>query len=161
MREILFRAKVHDGNKVGPWCYGQTYCYRGTWLTCDAAGKLHTIDKKTISEWTGLHDMSGKQIFEGDILSGLVQNNGLVPHYPAGALLEADVAVQYAAEGVEGAGWYVVGEANGRVYGAPLDAYEATESWTVTGNIYDNPELAERIATAPVAPRNDMEEDEA
>ena len=140
MREILYRARERVGMENGQWCYGQPYRYRGTWLMCDAAGKLRLIDPKTICEWTGLHDMGGKQIFEGDRLSGLVPNNGLVPHYPSGALLEADVVVMYSAEGVEGAGWYVSGKADGKIY---CDRLCGDYDWSVTGDVNPSDETEE------------------
>ena len=165
MREILFRAREREGFKRGNWLVGWPYLFNGIWLMTaadDEKSKAHVIDPKTINEWTGLCDMGGEKIFEGDRLSGLVRNNGFVPHYPADALLEADVVVTYSAEGVEGAGWYVVGQADNRTYGDRLLADES-ENWTVTGNIYDNPEQdpSQSAQGADSSPQGASQEKEA
>ena len=85
MREVLFRAKAvnRDPNgeyrtdyKNGDWVYGlvtKLYDSRFPRLAAemtneDGVGGIE-VDYTTISEWTGLTDIHGDRIFEGDIIT--------------------------------------------------------------------------------------------
>lgn len=138
-REILFRGKMIAKAVEGEWAYGNLNIKPGgrvAVITPDETvlGKYGRVDPDTVGQYTGLKDMNGVKIFEGDIIKA---------HY-ANALKSDFVE-------------YVVFH-NGRFSATPDNAHCWTmladgvrhprqdktvymESCEVIGNIYDNPEL--------------------
>lgn len=132
MREILFRGKRVDN---GEWVQGCLHLeYEGVRDTLEEAiiiGKyaktynnaIHgclKVNPSTISEFTGLKDMNGKKIFEGDIVSTYDGNFEVYYHDGWQPQMKRKLS-------------------NGYTKYEPLDFYEME----VIGNIYDNPELME------------------
>lgn len=124
MREILFRGK----DIYGKWLYGDLINLTNELKQICNHTQLehaHSVDIKTIGQYTGLLDKNGKKIFEGDILStgnsdeyfGVVEwieeNSGLA------------VSFNCLAETFE-----------------ELILFDKVEL-EIIGNIYDNPELLE------------------
>lgn len=106
MREYLFRGKRVDN---GEWVEGflVSPCHIGDWVLCDP------IDPETVGQYTGLTDMNGKRIFEGDIV------------------------------GVDGKCYEVLAEEGCWIIVADGWDFLATnnDEIEVIGNIHDNPEL--------------------
>lgn len=123
MREILFRGKRTDN---GEWVQG--YICRYGWIgkekdyiIPDYASALYTaeIDPETVGQYTGLTDMNGRKIFEGDTFwNSYDEDYGKVEW-------DNDMA-----KFIITFPTFTVDFAN--VYGEELE---------IVGNVYDNPEL--------------------
>jgi len=131
MREILFRGKRTDN---GEWVEGTFTKYGPTgaelnWIVPKYASYLYAfeIDADTVGQFTGLTDMKGRRIFEGDIVEGgdfNAEDNYGVIFWDA-----------------EDACWEICGQEPNNL------CADFTQYWgrdvEVIGNVYDNPELLE------------------
>jgi len=123
MREILFRGKRLDN---GEWIQGYPCRYgwigkEKDYIIPDYASALYTaeIDPETIGQYTGLTDMNGRKIFEGDtVWNSYDEDYGKVEW-------DNDMA-----KFIITFPTFTVDFAN--VYGEELE---------IDGNVYDNPEL--------------------
>ena len=127
MREIKFRGKVDDRRPSleGQWVYGD-------FITGDQYGPyIRTItleyigvDEKTVDQFTGLKDSTGKEIYEGDIIASDYADYRALVAFCAGMFV---------------ATW------------GPNTAYQALygvlrlKGLRVIGNIHDNSELLNEV----------------
>ena len=125
MREILFRGKRKKGDKR--WVEGDLlHGYSGFGITNRYyAGSSFEVVPETVGQYTGLTDKNGARIFEGDIVSGHLDD--LFPEDES----RYEIAwIDY--------GWHLTN------LGGTVDTAEqdwVNQNFEVIGNIYDNPEL--------------------
>ena len=120
MREIKFRAKDIASNK---WLFGDIRHHKDDVCIFDQGGtKGEQVKRETVGQFTGLRDINGKDISEGDILDVSYADE------------ESYLEVRFV-RGVFAFLW------NGDLDDEfPCNA--PTHEWAkVIGNIYDNPEL--------------------
>lgn len=120
MREIKFRAKDIASNK---WLFGDLRHHKDDVCIFDQGGtKGEQVKRETVGQFTGLRDINGKDIYEGDILDVSYADE------------ESYLEVRFV-RGVFAFLW------NGDIDDEfPCNA--PTHEWAkVIGNIYDNPEL--------------------
>jgi len=122
MREIIFRGRMENGT----WIEGDLRQYPSgkKAIRSDAIGHTMPVDPETVGQYTGLEDMNGRRIFEGDILmhktcNGISIIDGVV------------VAERWNCSCCDG------------VYGFSMDGDDLRDHkrCIVIGNIHDNPEL--------------------
>lgn len=126
MRNILFRAKNIYANE---WVYGYPVFSEGKTkarlypINIDDSFAYHAINPDTISQYIGLNDKNGCQIFEGDIVKGRFGDIGVI----TGEIVYGSDATYFInRKGLLG------------IY------LNNAEDWlTVIGNKWDNPELLE------------------
>ena len=120
MRPIKFRAQDLASNK---WLYGDLRHHKDDVCIFEQGGlKGEQVKKETVGQFTGLRDINGKDIYEGDILEVNYADE------------ESYLEVRFV-RGVFAFLW------NGDLDDEfPCNA--PTHEWArVVGNIYDNPEL--------------------
>lgn len=133
MREILFRGKTEDGK----WEYGYPYeIYRNCHTRKVIAqppdafgkGKYTEIIDETLSQFTGVIDVNGKKVFEGDIVKFALDDE-----------IEGETVIDYASikYNSEHLRFYLDWV---EFFETPLIPEDGKEL-EVVGNIYDNPEL--------------------
>lgn len=141
IREIKFRAKRADN---GEWVYGDLEHNPAKDIT-----RIHTYDTEgnyegqqivtpeSVCQFTGLLDIKGTEIYDGDILDTKTSN--LVPNGYSFICkwIESGFALEYQGR------TYGVKESNRWMNKYPL-CQKNVENLIIMGNIYDNPELIKK-----------------
>jgi YopX protein len=81
MREIKFRGKNQDGK----WMIGSLVTHNGGCnIISSPNGRPRAVYPETVGQFTGLHDVYGHEIYEGDIVEtfSISQSNRQVGNYP-------------------------------------------------------------------------------
>lgn len=117
-REIKFRGKRLDNGK---WEYGFLLKSASTFIAIDVGlvdghFELYNVDPETVGQFTGLKDRNGKEIYEGDIITNLYGDIGVI------VLKERTASF---------------------VCSLNLVSFNSVnwDKCVIVGNIYDNPEL--------------------
>lgn len=124
MREILFRGK----DIYGKWRYGDLINLTNAIKQICNHTQLehaHSVDIKTIGQYTGLTDKNGKRIFEGDVCKNT--KTGKI------------VSVQWHGT-MAGYVWSKRKENNQHLFDFG-ELFRVCDKYEVIGNIHDNPEL--------------------
>ena len=139
MRKIKFKAKDQYN---GDWIYGyplQDSDIRDRWYIMHNYSDGIIIDAKTISQFTGLTDKNGKEIYEGDILLSQGQNKKFI-----------QVVEFHNTDKTCGRGWVGInhvqielinGEEIKNKISDRFSYFSFPCSCEIIGNIHDNPEL--------------------
>ena len=147
MREILFRGKRLDNGEwvegslvtmTGPINNGRKYILpTGQGLSFqhhgeqgESIGSFIGVDPETVGQYTGLIDKTGRKIFEGDIIKGVINGGEFdTLEFPAGPVY------------FENGAFYYRERKNSTPL--PIADYVPQMILEVVGNIYDNTELLE------------------
>ena len=125
-REILFRGK----DIYGKWLYGDLINLTNELKQICNHTQLehaHSVDIKTIGQYTGLLDKNGKKIFEGDIVK------------------DEQSGYEYVIKWFSEYACFALANKNGHME-YDVDEFEMlVNDLIVIGNIHDNPELLEVI----------------
>ena len=143
MREILFRGKDIQTNE---WRYGNFVVEKWTSKIVPNTGEKFTGERftvvtATVGQYTGVDDINGNKIFEGDIVrisakSDLTKNQIKGIFSPHG---ETAVVI------MEKGRWVVKRQLSSGSYYYLIWLYGDDYDFTVIGNIHDNPELLEEV----------------
>jgi uncharacterized phage protein (TIGR01671 family) len=138
MREIKFRGKRIDN---GEWVYGNSLnlgnrhfiiptITNGSWskdrLSLKFLSPCYEVDPATVGQFTGLHDVKGREIYEGDIVED-----------EHGRALEV-----FWNEIGPGGWWFAENKEDGRYHVESI----GLNIIAVIGNIHDNPDLLPKEA---------------
>ena len=158
MREYKFRGKAkynEKRHKINEWIFGDLRINsKGQTFICERQTLLETeVKPETVGQYTGLHDKSGKKIFEGDII--LTQPFRDKPYSKKYKEKRLKGVVKYNIKcgddfcGCEGKMKYWGAEWNVEIIDKEDYKKFSNYDWgrffecEVIGNIYDNPELLE------------------
>lgn len=140
MREILFKGKKKDNSEWVEGCYVYQYGYH--LIYSPTVDVYYEVYPETVCQYTGLKDMNGKKIFEGDILKGFeypfTDNDGNHNYYAEVIWFDNSPAF----------GIYTFKNPLSTVRGISTGNTEYLEdfepkSWEVVGNVFDHKELLE------------------
>lgn len=134
MREIFFRGKRLDN---GEWVYGSyVLSLNGERHYIGNMFEVYEVDPTTVGQYTGLTDIMGANIFEGDIVR--FRHGGEF----AGGIYHRNYAVEF----VNTYATYGLRLRNKSIFFPFKQSTANMHDVVVIGNIHDNPELLKEVA---------------
>lgn len=134
MRDILFRGKRSNGE----WTYGNLQTAASCAFISEFMGYCNTVAPETVGQYTGLTDMNGKKIFEGDIVR--ITTKDYWPYCEVGVVEFKDCC--FSVSYFNKLGFlriHRIGQIDEeKAMGAHI---EIRYTYEIIGNIHDNPEL--------------------
>lgn len=144
MREIMFRAKQHKDYGEA-WVYGVPFIdYAGDCIMKNDASES-VVNPDTVGQYTGLADINGTRIFEGDILQVNIWENS-----PDAGIDRCIVGFgefePFSREGVDQVGFYLYwrSDYNQTQKYSNIGYWLRERKAVCVGNIFDNPELLDK-----------------
>lgn len=151
-REILFRGKSIG---TGDWLYGHLFNF-GSYAplnipcicvcipTWKDALNIYQVHSDTVGQYTGLNDVKGNKIFEGDILR-LIIPDGSTRHFIVewaneDRTLKPLNVFQHDGNPIRISGWCFNWNGH-RLYPTVIDGVPDNEAMEIVGNVHDNPDL--------------------
>lgn len=141
MREIIFRAKLFSGD----WVYGN-FIHSKRFEGCGNEYRIHNIETgleidvipDTVGQFTGLTDVYGKQIFEGDLVKIKSHKD-----YENEVFQVGFENGSFYLKSCNHAGFVTIGKyAYDAFWNDTIDDIDEINTlFEVVGNIHDNPEL--------------------
>ena len=147
MREIKFRGiRLDNGEWVYGFLFGSWERRYILWGTTNDIPNIIEVISESASQYTGLKDKNGKEIYEGDILRGHGNDKDLA-QVCLGNFYVIDVETLAKVDEVHG--WYTkvlpmdeISKIEPFCLDMPLtDFYIDRAEYEIIGNIYENPEL--------------------
>ncbi len=130
MREIEFRGKQIT---TGEWLYGDIRHHKDdVCIFMQGSNKGEIVKQETVGQYTGLKDMNGKKIYEGDILRWEYEDYDSDTGWHGRVKKKCAVTFEYGSFIIPAYPYYI---------GGCLDFDEQNSAFEVIGNIYDNFEL--------------------
>jgi uncharacterized phage protein (TIGR01671 family) len=129
MREIKFRAWNVDSKTYLPWQFLDTDSQFELYKCCEYP---NGPGPWRLEQYTGLKDKNGQEIYEGDILAGVLGTAG------RGAITRKEKPFNFQAVW-DRSGWGL--SAVSRYENSSYRWYPSFSECEVIGNIYENPEL--------------------
>lgn len=130
MRTIKFRGKRLDN---GEWLYGDLMhdnaggCYVYP-IESENLFKENKVNPDTVGQFTGLIDKNGKEIYEGDVVSFVIDEHHFYGIIKWGSCRAC----------------FFIGDPTHSIRLPLCGSFELKETLEVIGNIHDNPELCNK-----------------